>query len=42
MIPGSNLLNMALSVIAKQTVAYYQANGRALNAVGQYVTTFND
>lgn len=40
MIPGSNLLNTALSVISKQFLTYYQANGRTVNAVGQYVTSF--
>ncbi len=40
MIPGSNLLNLAFSVIAKQSVIYYKALGRALNNVGQDVTTY--
>lgn len=40
MIPGSNLLNMALTVIAKQAITYYQATGRALNNIGQDVTTY--
>lgn len=40
MIPGSNLLNAALTVIAKQTVTYYRSTGRALNNVGQDVTTY--
>lgn len=40
MIPGSNLLNIALTAIARQTIAYYQAIGRALNNVGQDVTTY--
>jgi len=39
-VPGSNLLQAALSVIASQTVTYFAASGRTLNAVGQYVTTF--
>lgn len=39
-VPGSNLLNLALSVIAKQTLTYYQATGRTLNAVGQEITTY--
>jgi hypothetical protein len=42
MIPGSNLLNMALSVINTQTVQYYKAKSRTLNAVGQYVTSYDD
>lgn len=41
MIPGSNLLNQALSVIASQTINYYQASGRSLNSVGQDITTYN-
>lgn len=40
MIPGSNLLNMAFTVIAKQTITYYRATGRTLNNVGQDVTTY--
>ena len=39
-IPGMNLLNMALTVIQRQTVQYYQYSGRSLNAVGQDVTTY--
>ena len=42
MIPGQNLLNMALTVIARQTITYYQYTGRALNNVGQDVTTYAD
>jgi len=41
MIPGQNILKMALSVIAKQTVLYYKFAGRSLNAVGQDVTTYS-
>lgn len=41
MIPGSNLLNMAFSIIAKQSIIYYFANGRTLNNVGQDVTTYD-
>jgi hypothetical protein len=41
MIPGINLLNMALSIIGTQTVSYYQATGRTVNSVTkQYVTTY--
>lgn len=40
MIPGSNLLNMAFSVISQQTVTYLAATGRALNSVGQDVTSY--
>lgn len=41
MIPGQNILNMALSVIAKQQVTYYRFAGRALNSIGQDITTYN-
>lgn len=40
MIPGSNLLNMAFSIIARQAITYYKATGRTLNDVGQDVTTY--
>lgn len=40
MIPGSNLLALALTVIAPQGVQFYQATGRAKNAVGQFVTAY--
>ncbi len=40
MIPGSNILNMALTVIAKQTVIYYHALGRPVNENRQYVTQY--
>jgi len=40
MVPGSNLLNIAMQIITHQTISYYQATGRTTNAVGQYVTTF--
>lgn len=40
MIPGSNLLNMASTVIAQQTVTYYQATGRTINSIGQYDTSY--
>lgn len=40
MIPGQNLLNMALTLIAKQAVTYYQYVSRTPNLVGQYVTTY--
>ncbi len=38
--PGSNLLNKALTVLGKQTVAYFQATSRALNNIGLEVTTY--
>ena len=40
-IPGQNLLNMALTVIARQGLTYYKFAGRALNSVGQDITTFD-
>lgn len=40
-IPGQNLLNMSLTVIAKQGVRYYEFAARTLNSVGQYITTYN-
>jgi hypothetical protein len=40
MIPGQNLLNMAFRIIAKETVIYYKAIGRTLNAIGQDVTEY--
>ena len=40
MIPGQNLLNMALTVIARQTLRYYRDAGRTLNSVGQDVTEY--
>lgn len=39
-VPGMNLLNMALTVIQRQTITYYQYNGRSLNLVGQDVATY--
>lgn len=42
MIPGSNLLNRALKLIAKQTVTYYKALDRELNDIGQDVTEYDD
>lgn len=41
MIPGSNLLNMAFSVIAKQTIIYYKYVGRTLNDIGQDITEYD-
>ena len=40
MIPGQNLLNMALTVIARQTITYFRATGRTLNNVGQNITQY--
>ena len=39
-IPGSNILNMALTVIAKERLLYFEALGRPLNDIGQNVTEF--
>ncbi len=41
MIPGSNLLNKAFTLIGKSTVSYYADAGRTLNDVGQYVTSYS-
>lgn len=40
MIPGSNILGMALTVIQPQTVIWLQESGRTQNAVGQWVTQY--
>jgi hypothetical protein len=40
MIPGSNLLKLANRLISFQTIKYYPADGRTLNAARQYVPTF--
>lgn len=42
MIPGSNLLTTALTVIASQEVVYYQFISRDLNERGAYVSTYAD
>lgn len=39
-VPGSNLLSMALTVIAAQTIALYRYTGRVENAVGEYVVQY--
>jgi hypothetical protein len=39
-VPGSNLLKQALTVIAAQTITYYQALTRTVNTVGQWVTPY--
>lgn len=41
MIPGQNLLNMALTIIAKQALVYYRFSGRTQNNVGQDITIYN-
>lgn len=40
MIPGANLLNMALTVIAPQSAQYYADLSRATNAIGLDNTTY--
>lgn len=42
MIPGMNLLGMALSIIAQQPVMYYRYTGRSINDAGEYVSAFAD
>lgn len=39
-VPGQNVLRMALTLIHKQCLRYYQFSSRALNSVGQDVTTY--
>lgn len=41
MFPGFNPLKMAQRIIAFQTVTYFQAVSRALNSVGQWITTYD-
>lgn len=40
MIPGSNLLNMALTVIRPQTIQFFAFTGRATNAIGLDEATY--
>jgi hypothetical protein len=40
-IPGSNLLNSALGVIASQSVDYYKFASRATNTIGMEVSTYD-
>jgi hypothetical protein len=40
MVPGDNLLSIALTVIAPQSIALSRATGRTKNAVGDWVTTY--
>ena len=42
MIPGQNLLNMALTLVAKQSVLYFQYLSRSSNSVGQDVSVYQD
>ena len=39
-VPGSNLLGIALSVLGAQTASYYARTGRTKNSRGVFVTTF--
>ena len=39
-VPGSNLLNQALTVIYRQVITYYLAGTRTQNSVGQWVTPY--
>ena len=41
MIPGQNVLKMALTLIAKQSVTYYAYLSRSTNAVGQDITVYS-
>lgn len=41
MIPGGNLLNLAMSVIAKQTMQYYAYTGRTVATNGDYIPAYN-
>lgn len=40
MIPGSNILNMAFSVIGQHELTLYKAVGRTVNSVGYDVTSY--
>ncbi len=40
MIPGSNLLNLAMSVVQKQTLGYLAYKGRTLASNGDYVPAY--
>lgn len=39
-VPGSNLLAIALTVIAPQQIVLSRATGRTQNAIGEWVTTY--
>lgn len=41
-VPGSNLLNQAMRLIASQAVEYYRATGRTVNDLGQFITSYED
>jgi hypothetical protein len=40
LIPGSNLLGMALGVIGAQSIVFYRATGRTQNPRGDWVPTY--
>src|SRR5690242_14433873 len=42
MIPSSDLLDFALTIIETQTVQYKKTNGRTTSSVGQYIPSFDD
>ena len=42
LVPGSNLLNMAFNLIARQTFSYIANLGRTTNDIGQYIQTYAD
>lgn len=42
MVPGSNLLSMALSAIQPQTIAHHAWTGRTVDDAGEYVTAYAD
>lgn len=39
-IPGANILNMAMTIIAKQTFTYSAFLGRVLNSIGMQVPSY--
>lgn len=39
-VPGSNLLSIALTVIAPGSIMLYRSTGRVQNAIGEWVTTY--
>jgi len=41
-VPGSNILNQALRLIARQTISYIAYVSRATNSIGNWVTTYAD
>lgn len=41
-VPGSNLLSMALRVLGQQTVTYFADDGRTTNEIGLDVTEFDN